>query len=53
MSVTERFRWNRVAPGDAGFRKFRISASAGQNPASCWPNLFSMRDLARIGASSF
>ena len=40
MSVTERFRWNGVAPGDAGFHKFRISASVGQNPAASWPSLF-------------
>jgi hypothetical protein len=29
-----RFRWKRIAPQDAGFHKFRISASAGQNLAA-------------------
>jgi hypothetical protein len=53
MSVVERFRWNRIASQDAGFRMFRISASAGQNLEARWPSLFPMRDLARIGVSSF
>jgi hypothetical protein len=37
---------------DAGFRKARISARAGQNLAACWPSLLPMRDLSRIGACS-
>lgn len=41
------------APQDAGFRKFRGTASAGQNLAARWPSLFPMRDLARIAVSSF